>query len=104
MDTTLKTLLSAGLLGLTSMAHAAPVNVDVQVTADNAYAIYTGNEIDIYAFHATEDNYSAGEIAIAETYNFTMAEAPLAEAPMTDTVQARRAAQQQVLWAPKDSA
>ena len=36
MGTHLKTLLSAGLLSLTSMAHAAPVNVDVQVTADNA--------------------------------------------------------------------
>jgi hypothetical protein len=72
MGTHLKTVLSAGLLGLTSMAHAAPVNVDVQVTADNAYAIYTGNETDIYDFHGTAVNHLALDIATPEAYNFSM--------------------------------
>ena len=72
MNATLKTLISAALLGLTGTADAGPVNVDVQVTADNAYAIYSGNETDIYDFHGTAENHYAGDIATPETYNFTM--------------------------------
>jgi hypothetical protein len=71
MTTLLKNLGAAALLGMLGTAHAT-VNVDVQVTADNAYAIYTGNDTVIYDFHGTAENFFASEIAAPETYNFTM--------------------------------
>ena len=72
MNATFKTILSTALLGMGTTATAAPVTVDVQVTADNAYAIYTGNETDIYDFHGTAENHNAGDIAAPETYSFSM--------------------------------
>ena len=72
MNATFKTILSTALLGLGTTADAGPVTVDVQVTADNAYAIYSGNETDIYDFHGTAENHNAGDIATPETYNFSM--------------------------------
>jgi len=72
MNTDLKTIFPAVMLGLAGTAHASPVNVDVQVTADNAYAIYTGNETDIYEFHGTAENDLAAHIASPESYSFSM--------------------------------
>jgi hypothetical protein len=72
MSTNLKTLLPAAILGLTGTAHASPINVDVTVTVDNVYAIYSGNETDIYDFHGTAANTTSGQISIPETYNFSM--------------------------------
>jgi len=68
----LKNLLPAVMLGSAGIAHASPVNVDVQVTADNAYAIYSGNDTTIYDFHGTAENQLAGDIATPETYNFSI--------------------------------
>jgi len=72
MGINLTTLISAALLGLTGTAHANPVNVDVTLTVDNVYAIYSGNEMDIYNFHGSAANTTAGQISIPETYNFTI--------------------------------
>ena len=72
MSTNLKTLIPAALLGLTGTAHATPINVDVTLTVDNVYAIYSGNETDIYDFHGSAVNNTHGQISIPETYNFSM--------------------------------
>ena len=72
MDTKYKTLFAALLLGLSGQAEATPVNVDVTLTVDNVYAIYSGNETDIYDFHGSATNTSALQISIPETYNFTV--------------------------------
>jgi hypothetical protein len=72
MKTASKILLPAAFLGWTSPSNAGPVNVDVTLTADNAYAIYSGNETSIYDFHGTAFNVSAGQISIPETYNFSV--------------------------------
>ena len=60
MDTKYKTLFAALLLGLSGQAEATPVNVDVTLTVDNVYAIYSGNETDIYDFHGSATNIESG--------------------------------------------
>ena len=61
-----------GATSLTGVAHA--VAVDVQLTADNAYAIYTGSGGTVTDHWATEFNVTAGEIIAPESYTFTMNE------------------------------
>ena len=48
-------------------------DVSVQLTADNAYAIYTGTSTEAIALHANESNALAQDIVNAESYNFNMA-------------------------------
>ena len=72
MDSKYKSIFTALLLGLSGQASATPVNVDVTLTVDNVYAIYSGNETSIYDFHGTASNTSASQISNPETYNFTV--------------------------------
>ena len=70
MTRTLVPLLALATTALIGEAHA--VDVDVQVTADNAYAIYTGSSGVVTDYWATEFNVTAGAIVAPETYSFTM--------------------------------
>ena len=66
----LAAIVALSTLALTTEAAAVPVTV--QLTADNAYAIYTGNGTAVTDHWATEFNVMAGDIATPETYSFTM--------------------------------
>ncbi|HCH66796.1 MAG TPA: hypothetical protein DFR83_28595, partial [Deltaproteobacteria bacterium] len=71
----MKTTPLAAIVALSSLAltnEAAAVPVTVQLTADNAYAIYTGSGSTVTDHWATEFNSLAGQIATPETYSFTM--------------------------------
>ena len=47
-------------------------SVDVQLTADNVYAIYTGDTNSATAYHGGASNTNAQDIRDAETYSFSM--------------------------------
>ena len=64
--------LALGAVTLAGEAHA--VEVSVQLTADNAYAIYTGSGGVVTDHWATEFNVTASQILAPESYSFTMNE------------------------------
>jgi len=65
---------AAAISGLCTSTAAYAWNVDVQLTADNAYAIYTGDANGVSAFHGGDENVTAADIRAAESYSFTMAD------------------------------
>ena len=65
-----RSAVSLALLGAALPSAAA--TVDVTLTADNAYALYTGTYANISAYHGFAENPSASDIASPETYTFTM--------------------------------
>lgn len=65
-------LLALSTTALSRPAHA--VAVDVQLTVDNAYAIYTGTSTTVTDFHGMAENTLAQEIRQPESYSFDMNE------------------------------
>ena len=58
--------------GVLASQSAFAWNVSVQLTADNVYAIYTGDATSATAYHGGDSNTDAQDIRDAESYNFTM--------------------------------